>query len=74
MVCATCGNEMTKGALYGDRYALKWQPEDQKLIAGIWSSGGITLKKNATFGRPRSEAFVCPNCNKLVIDLNTESK
>lgn len=73
MICSICGNEMAKGYLYGDRYALKWQPEDKKLIAGIWSSGGITLKKNSTFGRPRSEAYVCNTCKKMTIDLEKEA-
>lgn len=52
MVCSSCGNEMVKGNLFGDRYALKWQAEDKKLVAGIWSKGGIKLKTNSAFGRP----------------------
>ena len=37
---------MAKGYIYGDRYALKWQAEDEKLFARIWSKGGIPLKKH----------------------------
>ena len=44
MVCSSCGNEMVKGNLFGDRYALKWQAEDKKLVAGIWSTGGHKVK------------------------------
>ena len=54
MVCSSCGNEMVKGNLFGDRYALKWQAEDKKLVAG-------------------SEAYVCQQCKKLVIDLETQA-
>ena len=73
MVCSSCGNEMVKGNLFGDRYALKWQAEDKKLVAGIWSTGGIKLKTNSAFGRLRSEAYVCQQCKKLVIDLETQA-
>lgn len=75
MICESCGNEMVKGKLYGDRYALKWQPEEKKLIGGIWAgAGGIKLKSNTTFGRPRNEAFVCEECMKMVIDLDKEAQ
>ena len=74
MICPFCQSEMVKGYLYGDRYALKWQAEDSKLIAGIWSAGGIKFKKNSVLGRPRTESFMCKSCKKMVIDVNTQAE
>ena len=72
MNCTNCGNEMAKGYIYGDRYALKWQAEGKKLFARIWSKGGIRLKKNTIFGRPKTESFVCNTCEVITIDLKTQ--
>lgn len=72
MNCTNCGNEMAKGYIYGDRYALKWQAEDEKLFARIWSKGGIPLKKNTKFGRSKTESFVCNTCEVITIDLKTQ--
>ncbi|MFW8053866.1 PF20097 family protein [Vagococcus fluvialis] len=75
MNCGTCSKEMIKGNLFGDRYALKWLPDDKKLIGGTFinAADGIVLKKNSSLvGRPRNEAFVCDNCGHLVIDLNSQ--
>ncbi|QIW55062.1 hypothetical protein GU336_12815 (plasmid) [Lactococcus raffinolactis] len=63
---------MAKGYIYGDRYALKWQAEDEKLFARIWSKGGIPLKKNTKFGRSKTESFVCNTCEVITIDLKTQ--
>ena len=63
---------MAKGYIYGDRYALKWQAEGKKLFARIWSKGGIRLKKNTIFGRPKTESFVCNTCEVITIDLKTQ--
>ena len=43
MKCPYCNEEMIKGFLYGDRYALKWLPENKKLLFGIWAKGGIKV-------------------------------
>lgn len=74
--CGYCDKEMAKGFILGDRYSLKWQPEDSKLLGGIWASGdAIELKKNSgLIGRPKTITYLCPDCNKLIIDLETEKK
>ncbi|MGF3066406.1 PF20097 family protein [Facklamia sp. P12945] len=75
MNCPQCGNEMLKGSLLGDRYAIKWQPDDKKLVGGIFASGGFALKSNGSFlSRPKAEAFVCENCELLTVDLKTQRK
>lgn len=73
MNCSKCSNEMVKGNILGDRYALKWMPGDKKLLGGVFASkDSITLKKNSLMGRPKTEAFVCHDCGTLVIDLNEQ--
>ncbi|MCR8969081.1 PF20097 family protein [Facklamia sp. 7083-14-GEN3] len=75
MECPNCGSEMVKGNLIGDRYAIKWQPADKKLVAGIFANGGFALKDNSSlFGRPKTEAYVCENCELLTVDLKTQRK
>ena len=70
MRCPFCDEEMVKGKILGDRYALEWMPEDQKLFLGIWARNSITLGSHRTaFGRPYTEAFVCNKCGKLIADL-----
>lgn len=74
MKCTKCNNEMIKGYIYGDRYALKWKADDKKLFGGIWATKGIKFKKNSgIFGRPKTESYMCNCCNTIIIDLNTQS-
>ncbi|NOW90343.1 hypothetical protein BCD91_002366 [Clostridium beijerinckii] len=77
MICPYCNVEMIKGYIYGDRYALKWLPEEKKLFLGIWAKGGIVLGNGdikGIGGRPTVESYMCHNCNKLIIDTNLENK
>jgi len=39
--CPYCNEEMIIGNIYGDRYILKWLPEDEKLFLGIWAKDSI---------------------------------
>lgn len=70
MQCPYCNGEMVKGYIYGDRYRLKWLPEDKKLLLGIWASGGIQLGTTGMLGRPKVEAYMCESCKKMIIDTN----
>lgn len=70
MKCPYCGEEMIKGYIYGDRYKLKWMPEDKKLLLGIWAMDGIKLGEGGNFGRARAKSCFCHSCNKLIIDIN----
>jgi hypothetical protein len=65
---------MTKGYIYGDRYALKWLPEKKDLLLGLWAVGGTKLGEGGgLFERPRVEAHMCHACNKYIIDMNEEN-
>lgn len=66
MKCPYCNAEMTKGYIYGDRYALKWLPATKDLFMGIWAKGGITLGESG-LGRPRVESFMCNACQKFIV-------
>lgn len=71
MKCPYCNEEMIKGFLYGDRYALKWLPENKKLLFGIWAKGGIKVDSHSSsLYRSRAETNMCHSCQKMIIDLN----
>lgn len=73
MQCPYCQNEMVKGNIIGDRYQLKWMPEDKKLLLGIWANGSIPLGKGGGFiGRPKVVSHLCENCKKLIVDLEDD--
>ncbi|MEG0292853.1 PF20097 family protein [Enterococcus sp.] len=74
MNCAKCENEMIAGNLLGDRYALKWMPGNEKLTLGVLAKNAITFKSSGMFGRPKVEAFVCHDCQTMVIDMNGKTK
>ena len=59
MKCPYCNEEMIKGFIYGDRYKLKWLPEEKKLFLGIWAKGGTELGEDAGIGRSKVEAYMC---------------
>ena len=70
MLCPYCRKEMIKGVILGDRYQLKWMPEDKKLLLGIWANGSIPLGKGGGLvGRPKVVSYLCEDCGKMVIDL-----
>jgi hypothetical protein len=74
MNCPYCKEEMIKGFVYGDRYALKWLPETKNLLMGIWAKDGLTVSKRGKYGgRTRVEALMCQSCHKLMIDMNNEA-
>jgi len=69
MKCPYCSTEMTKGTIYGDRYALKWLPEDKKLFLGLWAKGGTKVGVGGVFERPQVESYMCRSCSKMIINL-----
>ncbi len=69
MKCPFCNGEMTEGYIYGDRYKLKWLPQDKPLRLGMWATDAIPLGEGGGFGRPRVEAAMCQQCNKIIIDV-----
>ena len=71
MKCPYCNEEMVKGYIYGDRWMLKWLPEEKDLLFGIWAKGGIKLGEETGI-RPSVETYMCRACNKFIIDLNKD--
>lgn len=71
MICPYCNNKMTDGELVGDRYSNHWENKDLNKEPRI-----IRLKRKGKglFSSVRNEAFLCRECNKIIIDLNTEEK
>ena len=65
--CPFCEEEMQPGAILGDRYTLKWQPEDKAMVAGIWSTGH-TIGTKQFLSRPKASGFRCDNCKKIIVD------
>lgn len=75
MKCPYCNEDMSKGTIYGDRYMLKWLPEDKDLFLGIWAVGGIKIgEPGYLFERATVEAYVCNACKKMIIELNDSAK
>ncbi|OGF05734.1 MAG: hypothetical protein A2509_09820 [Candidatus Edwardsbacteria bacterium RIFOXYD12_FULL_50_11] len=69
MKCPYCTAEMVRGYIYGDRYKLKWLPEEKSLLLGLWAIGSIKLGEFAGFGRPKVGANMCQACRKFIIDM-----
>ncbi|HBZ85825.1 MAG TPA: hypothetical protein DEO67_01620 [Candidatus Edwardsbacteria bacterium] len=60
---------MVRGYIYGDRYKLKWLPEEKSLLLGLWAIGSSKLGEFAGFGRPKVGANMCQACRKFIIDM-----
>lgn len=61
-ICPYCGAKMKLGFIHGDRYSLKWIPEERdKGILLQWFAEGIKLGYSI-------EAFYCEECKKIIID------
>lgn len=64
-ICPFCGERMKLGVIHGDRYSLKWIPEENdKGIILQWFSKGIKLGHSI-------ESSYCEACNKIVIDVGS---
>lgn len=69
MRCPYCNKDMKKGIIYGDRYKLKWIPEEKD--KGLFLQAfikGVDLEKNrsgiTTYYCDEDEIFLIKNCNK----------
>ena len=68
MKCPYCNEDMKLGVIHGDRYALKWIPEEKD--KGIFLNPfvkGVKLTDNNDFNSIQS--YLCDNCKKVIIDL-----
>ena len=70
MNCPYCNRMMVYGEILGDRYALKWKDENQKLIMGIFApSDSIIISDSAfSFTRPTIKGYICKTCRKIILD------
>lgn len=68
MKCPYCDGEMKLGAIHGDRYTLKWIPEEKD--KGVFLQTfvkGIKLTDNSGFNI--IESYLCDKCKKVIINL-----
>lgn len=60
--CPYCAKPMARGVIHGDRYRLKWIPEekDKGLVFQLFSKGiklGYSL-----------DSYYCKSCDKIIVD------
>lgn len=68
MNCPYCNKEMEKGVIHGDRYAIKWIPdENDKGPLFRWLPKGIILSR---WGGTTEDVYHCEYCKKLMIDTS----
>lgn len=68
MECPYCGNVMIAGRILGDRYALKWMPNEKSLLMGIFAHSSIRLGERSLVGRPSVDTMYCRMCKKMIIN------
>lgn len=72
MECPYCNKKMLKGSI--DVYdTLSWSPEGQSrkgLSKYSIARNGILLARYFLLSAASKEAFFCPECNKIIIDVN----
>ncbi len=66
--CPFCGATMERGAILGDRYKLKWLPDDESLALGIWAVTAESIGHKTLLSRPRIDGMKCTSCRKIVVD------
>lgn len=67
MKCPYCEEGMERGFINGDRYSLKWIPEEKDRGPLFqWFIKGIKLTD--AFESNSIESFYCKNCKKIIID------
>ena len=70
MKCPYCTNPMVDGSLIGYRYANTWESNHPNSKPSY-----IYLKRDSylKWKSIKNQAFVCPTCNKMIIDLEFEA-
>lgn len=71
MNCPYCNNEMKAGSI-DVHDTLSWSPEGELRKGGTkWAKakGGIVLASYALLLRASKEAFYCPKCKKIIMDV-----
>lgn len=69
MECPYCHQEMEKGIIYGERFALKWIEEsrDKGTIISAFQKG---IKLTDPWGSNGIETYYCRDCEKMLIDVS----
>lgn len=75
MRCPFCGAEMEEGRLIGNKFKMKFMPDDKGLVLGIWAMDGIPLGKKSFPGRAViPDTWRCEKCGKYIIDIAGSEK
>ena len=61
MKCPYCNSKMEKGEINQDRYPLKWKSENRSVKS---------VKLTSLLTKTYVEAYMCGECNKIIIDIN----
>jgi hypothetical protein len=69
MKCPYCQEEMLSGRIIGNRYHLKWLPDEEKLFLGFLAVDSMRLGESGFFGRPKLRSHICGRCKKLIADI-----
>lgn len=66
--CPYCKSEMRKGAVYSDRYALKWIPEEQDKggVLNLFAKG----IKLTDLEKGYIEVYYCEKCKKMIFEIS----
>ena len=64
MECPYCKKEMQKGFILGERFGVRWYPEDSDLWADEERSI-ILATPGGAYGA-RTESWYCPECRKVI--------
>lgn len=67
MNCPYCNEEMQKGRIQGDTYALSWIPEGERTL---FPRHSIRLGERSIFRLSKIESYYCLECKKLITDLS----
>lgn len=73
VICPYCKDEMIKGKLSGNianLYGghLSWLPDDAKFFDKFFGNNAIKLAEPEMFTIPNIAAYICKNCNKMIIN------
>lgn len=72
MVCPYCNENMESGVIHGDRYSIKWIPQEKD--KGIFLSPFIKgIKLSDKSSSNSVEAYFCNQCDKVVINLQKDN-
>lgn len=70
MECPYCHEEMIQGEIVTPRDRVVWYPKTEENLMDFEKDNMKIIVSGFRFIRkPRKEAWVCPSCMKMVIDL-----